>query len=135
MGRKRNFRTIMTSMTAAAIAYAVAGYHVIIDFSIPPWFLDTARRIAKARDVPLDFVVLRPSEKVCAERAASRSEGRIAGYEAYRELYASFDAGERYIIRDDKSNAARTGEADPEWARRRKVPFKVIASMRRRRSA
>jgi predicted kinase len=106
LGRKRNFKTVMTSMTAAAVPYALAGYHVILDFSIPPWFLDTARKIAKVRDVPLDFVVLRPSEKVCAGRAASRAEGKIPDYEPYRELYASFDEAERYIIQDDKSDAA-----------------------------
>ena len=106
LGRKRNFKTVMTAMTAASVPYAVAGYRVILDFSIPPWFLDTARRVAKVRDVPLDFVVVRPSEEVCAERAAMRNEGKITDYEPYHELYSSFDEAERYIIHDDKSDAA-----------------------------
>jgi hypothetical protein len=105
IGRKRNFTTIMTAMIAAAVPYAVAGYHAIVDFSIPPWFLDTAKRIAKVRDLPLDFVVLRPSEKVCAARAAARSEGKIEDYSGYSELYASFDEAEKFIIRDDESDA------------------------------
>jgi len=105
-GRHKDFRTVMSSMTAAAVPYAVAGYEVIVDFSIPPWFLETARKIAKVRDVPLDFVVLRPSAKICAERAAERAEGAIRDYAPYRELYASFDEAERYIIRDDDGTAA-----------------------------
>jgi len=35
--------------------------------------------------VPLDYVVLRPSETVCEARAASRTEGVIADYGPYRE--------------------------------------------------
>lgn len=33
--------------------------------------------------------------------AASRAEGTIANYTAYRELYSSFDGAERYTIQDD----------------------------------
>jgi chloramphenicol 3-O-phosphotransferase len=39
VGRKKNFRTIMSAMTAAAVPYALVGYEVILDFSIPPWYL------------------------------------------------------------------------------------------------
>jgi len=104
--RHKDFRTIMTSMTAAALPYAVAGYEVIIDFSIPPWFLDTVRKIAKVRDVPVDFVVLRPAEKVCASRAAARAEGAIADYGPYRDLYSDFDEAAPYTICDDEGEAA-----------------------------
>jgi chloramphenicol 3-O-phosphotransferase len=101
-----DFKMIMSAMTAAAVPYALHGYEVIVDFSIPPWFLDNARRIAKRRDVPLDFVVLRPSESVCAARAAHRGEGAIPEYAPYHELYTSFDEAERYTIKDDSSDAA-----------------------------
>jgi adenylate kinase family enzyme len=103
--RIQQFKMVMTAMTAAAVPYALYGYEVIVDFSIPPWFLDTARKVVKAKDVPLDYVVLRPSESVCAERAAGRTEGVIADYTPYRELYASFDDAERYTIKDDASDA------------------------------
>ena len=103
--RHRDFKTIMTAMTAAAVPYALAGYDVILDFSIPPWFLETARRVAKVKDVPLDFVVLRPSEQVCSARAAARVEGAIADYGPYRDLYLSFDGAERHMICDDVSEA------------------------------
>jgi hypothetical protein len=105
-GLDKNFRMIMTAMTAAAVPYALAGYEVILDFSIPPWFLDTARKVVKVRDVPLDFVVLRPDETVCAARAAARDEGRITDYAPYHDLYASFEGAGRYIIRDEGSDAS-----------------------------
>jgi adenylate kinase family enzyme len=102
----KNFKMIMTSMTAAAVPYALYGNEVVLDFSIPPWFLDTARAVVKVKDVPLDFVVLRPSMEVCAARAAGRSEGAIADYAPYRDLYMSFNEAEHHIIQDDKSDAA-----------------------------
>ncbi len=104
--REMKFKMTMTAMTTAALPYALYGYEVILDFSIPPWFLETAQRVAKAKDVPLDYVVLRPSEVVCAARAAARAEGAIADYTPYRELYSLFDKAERYTIQDDASDAA-----------------------------
>ena len=103
---KKNFKMIMTAMMTASLPYALYGYEVIVDFSIPPWFLETAIRIVETRKLPLDYVVLRPSEAVCAERAAARAEGKIADYTPYRELYACFDEVERFTIRDDTSEAS-----------------------------
>jgi predicted kinase len=107
MGRKRNFQIIMRSMTAASLPFAISGYEVILDFSIPPWFLDTVRKIAERREVPLDLVILRPSESVCAARAAARAEGTISDYTPYHDFYADFDAPERHIVADDQSDATQ----------------------------
>src|SRR5262249_3949612 len=63
-----SFRMIMASMTAAAVPYAAAGSTVVLDFSMPPWFLEVALRIAGVRKVPIDYVVVRPSLAVCARR-------------------------------------------------------------------
>ena len=104
--REKDFKMIMTAMTAAALPYALYGYEVILDFSIPPWFLETAQRVVKWKDLDLDYVVLRPSETVCAARAAGRAEGAIADYTAYRELYSSFDGVERHTICDDTGDPA-----------------------------
>ena len=103
--RQKNFKMIMTSMVAAALPYALYGYEVVLDFSIPPWFLPTARKVIKNR-VPLDYAVIRPSEKICAERAAARTEGAVADYSKFHELYLSFDEAQQYIIFDDTSDAA-----------------------------
>jgi len=105
-GMHKNFRMIMTAMVAAAVPYALNEYEVILDFSVPPWFLGTARKIAGRKEVPLDFVVLRPSETVCAARAAARVEGAIEDYARYSELYASFDEAGSHILCDDEGSAA-----------------------------
>jgi chloramphenicol 3-O-phosphotransferase len=100
----RNFKMVMTAMMAAAVPYALYGNEVILDFSIPPWFLETAIKIVKNRAIALHYVVLRPSEKVCAARAATRHEGKIADYKLYHDLYTSFNQVQRYIIPDDTSD-------------------------------
>ena len=99
-----NFTMIMRAMTASARHCARDGYAVVLDFSIPPWYLDGVRALLQGQ--PFDYVVLRPSEAVCVARAAARAEGTIADYEPYRELYRSFDAAQRHIISDDDADPA-----------------------------
>jgi Chloramphenicol phosphotransferase-like protein len=60
-GLRDNFPVLVRSMTAAAVPFARSGFRVLIDFSIPPTYVDTARKILK--EVPFDFVLLRPSLK------------------------------------------------------------------------
>ena len=97
--RRKNFHVIMRSMTAATIPFARSGYDVLLDFSIPPDFLDTARKILK--EVPLNYVVLLPSMATCESRAAMRLEGAIHDYRPYREFYALFDAPGFETIEDE----------------------------------
>jgi ABC-type oligopeptide transport system ATPase subunit len=106
--RKENFRVIMRAMTAAAIPFARSGFDVLVDFSIPPDFLSTARKILK--EVSLDYVVLRPSEAVCEARAANRVDGKIADYASYREFYRLFDDATRYTVSDDDADAPTVAE-------------------------
>src|SRR5580658_4028874 len=87
--RREVFHVIMRSMVAAAIPFARSGYEVLIDFSIPPQFLGTARKIVK--EVPLNYILLRPSLSVCEIRAGSRAEGRISNYASYRDFYTLFE--------------------------------------------
>ena len=54
--RSENFGVPMRSMTAAAVPFARSGFDVLLDFSIPPEFLTTARKILK--EIPLDYIVL-----------------------------------------------------------------------------
>src|SRR5579872_5972358 len=70
--RQRTFRAIMSAMTAAAVPYALANFEVLLDFSIPPWYLERVQALVQRREIALDYVVLRPSERVCAARAAAR---------------------------------------------------------------
>jgi len=72
------FPVLAQSMAAAAVPFARSGFRVLIDFSIPPAFVETARKILK--ETPFDFVLLRPSLQVCVERSASRETGAITDY-------------------------------------------------------
>ncbi|HEY5256597.1 MAG TPA: AAA family ATPase [Acidobacteriaceae bacterium] len=102
--RREQFRLLMRSVTAAAIPLARSGYEVLLDFSFPLDFLDTARKILK--EIPIDFVILRPSLAVCKQRAASRPEGKIADYSAYRDFYAMFEGLSNHEVGDVEANPA-----------------------------
>ncbi len=93
----------MRAMTAAALPLARSGYEVILDFSIPPQFLETARKILK--EVPLNYIVLLPSLAVCESRASQRSEGKISNYADYRDFYSLFADSLPYIVSDDDADA------------------------------
>ena len=101
--QRENFRIIVRSMTAAALPFARSGYDVLLDFSIPPEFLKTARVILK--EVPLDYILLRPSQAVCEARAAGRKEGAIVDYAAYQDFYSLFDTLHRLTIVNDEASA------------------------------
>ena len=103
-GVRENFPVLVRSMTAAAVPFARSGFRVLIDFSIPPAYLDTARKILK--EVPIDFVLLRPSLQVCVERAASRKEGAITDYGMLKNFYALFEEGTVEPICDDNADPA-----------------------------
>jgi len=105
-GIKTNFKIIMRSATAAAIPYAMNDYETIVDFSIPPRFLETAIKMTKSREIPLDYVVIRPHLDICINRAATRAEGPIKDYKHLEEFYASFDAAQKHTIYDNESDAA-----------------------------
>lgn len=104
LSHRENFRVILRAMTAAAIPFARSGYDVLIDFSTPPDFLDTARKILK--EVPLDYVVLCPSQSVCEDRAARRAAGSISDYGPYRSFYSLFESAARFTIRNDEADPA-----------------------------
>jgi len=103
-GLRGNFPVLIRSMTAAAVPFARSGFSVLIDSSIPPTYVDTARKILK--EVAFDFVLLRPSLQVCVERAASREEGPITDYGMLKSFYARFEEWTVEPICDDNADPA-----------------------------
>lgn len=102
--RGEQFRLLMRSMTAAAIPLSRGGYEVLLDFSFPVDFIETARKILK--EIPLDFVMVRPSIAICEQRAAARTEGKITDYDMYRDFYTMFEGLPKHEIADDQADAA-----------------------------
>jgi adenylylsulfate kinase-like enzyme len=101
--RTEVFQVIMLALTAAAMPFACSGYEVLIDFSIPPQFLRTARKILK--EGPLNHIALQPSLSVCEISPASRSEGRINNYTPHRDYYVLFEAPSMHVVSDDAADA------------------------------
>jgi chloramphenicol 3-O-phosphotransferase len=99
--RGENFRILMRSMTAASLPFARSGYDVLLDFSVPTAFLPVALVILK--DTKLDFILLRPSLAVCAERALQRKAGKIRKYDA--GFYDMFAGADEYAVADDDGDA------------------------------
>ena len=102
------FTMTMRAMLASAWHYHRDGYHVIVDFSVPPAYLDAAKKLLRGE--AFHFVILRPSRDVCAARAASRPEGIVRDYGRYDEFYRSFDADERFSISDEASTPQAIAE-------------------------
>jgi hypothetical protein len=101
--RRKRFRVLMRSVTAAAVALARSGYEVLLDFSFPLDSLETGRKIVK--EIPLDFVMLRPSIAICKQRAATRPEGKISNYNVYRDFYTMFEGLPKHEIGRDAADA------------------------------
>jgi predicted kinase len=92
---------LMRSVVGAALPFAREGYEVLIDFVVGPWFVSAFREAVG--DAPLDYVVLRASEQVCAQRAGARADHPILDYAPMRSLHASLSnlgAFERHAVDD-----------------------------------
>jgi AAA domain len=109
--RATNSGLVIKSMMLAALPYAKGGYQTIVDFSVGPWHLGLFR--AWIKDTPFKYVILCPSEATCAERAASRKEGKMPDYSLYHDLHAAFcELGEfeKYAIRHVGADPASLAE-------------------------
>src|SRR5580700_8843176 len=66
---------VIDATAAAAAAYAVGGYLVVVDGIIGPWFLE--RWLSHLpNELPVHYIVLRPSKEVALQRAIERSGNR-----------------------------------------------------------
>ena len=63
---------VVDATAAAAAVYARGGYLVVVDGIIGPWFLE--RWLSHlSHELPVHYVVLRPSEEVALQRAIERT--------------------------------------------------------------
>jgi hypothetical protein len=106
IGHRKNFGMIMTSMIVSSFSFTRAGYEVIIDFSIPPWFLDKAKELILSRGFMMDYIIIKPDINICAGRAAERLEGTVKNYSRYKEFYDDFNGLEANTIHNDTADAS-----------------------------
>ena len=78
----RQNRTVLRSVASAAAEMASGGYQVVVDGIVGPWHFDVVTTVLEARDIGLDYVVLRPDQETCLARARGRAGEvpRVAGH-------------------------------------------------------
>lgn len=107
---KQQNEVVMQIVAQAATGYACAGYHVIVDGIVGPWFIDVFRTLA-ADEVPLHYIVLRPDESVAVDRAMSRSSPALTDDGPVRKMYAEFSAlgtFEAFVLDTSRQTAEET---------------------------
>jgi predicted kinase len=105
-------QNVMISEIAASVAgqYARHGYLVVLDGVVRPWWLPAFA----ALDVPLHYVVLRPSLEEAVARCQSRGGDSLTDPVVVADLHAQFSelgAHERHVLPTAGLDRQRTLEA------------------------
>jgi predicted kinase len=113
-------RTVVRSYLAAAAAMAAGGYPTVLDGIFGPWMFDLLTPPTLPDDMPVHYVVLRPSLEVALARATSRrGEERVPGHpaltdeEPIRAMWQQFShlgAYERHVIDTTDLGPSETAE-------------------------
>lgn len=92
---------VINVLSKVAEGYAVAGYFVILDGIIGPWFLEPFMTVATR----LHYVVLRPSLDVAIERCRERGGDALKDPATIASLYrqlSSLGEFERHVIQTEQ---------------------------------
>lgn len=79
-------QVVIDAVACAAQRYARGGYFVVLDGVVGPWFLGRIRRIV---DVPIHYIVLRPSLTTTVARAQERTD-RLKEFDPIQNLHSQF---------------------------------------------
>ena len=102
---------VMDVAADAAAAYADAGYTVVWDGIVGPWFLDRIARRLGARKIRVQYLVLRPSRVTALERVQERGDtAETTGAEAMYHHFADLGQFESHVVSSD-APAARVIKA------------------------
>lgn len=102
---------VMDVAADAAAAYADAGYTVVWDGIVVPWFLERVAGRLGARNIGLQYLVLRPSRVTASERVLRRGDTvETTGAEAMYHQFADLGEFESHVVSSDEP-AARVIEA------------------------
>lgn len=96
---------VMDVVTDAAAGYAEAGYVVVWDGIVGPWFLDRVLARLAARNVPVRYLVVRAERETALARVRARDRSvEVSGAEAMWGQFADLGGLESHVV---------SGEGDP----------------------
>ncbi len=94
---------VMDVVTDAAAAYAEAGYAVVWDGVVGPWFLDRVARRLAARRLPLRYLVVRPDREVALDRVRKRDGvTETSGAEIMYGQFAALGEFESHVVESNR---------------------------------
>ncbi len=93
---------VMVAVADAAAAFADAGYVVVWDGIVGPWFLDGIARRLGARDIRVQYLVLRPGRGTAAQRVQGRGDTpETSGAETMYDQFADLGDFEPHVVSSD----------------------------------
>lgn len=109
--QKQN-EAVTDAIAGAACSYAAGGYFTIIDGIVGPWFLAPYREAAASKNVPLHYIVLRPTDAdVTFARVQTRGAHGLKAEGPVRELFRQFsnlESLEKYAVDPGAMSADET---------------------------
>lgn len=114
-GSDRQSATAIDAVGAAAGRFATAGYTVVIDGIVGPWFLGPLRRAVGHQPGGVGYVVLRPSRTVALRRACERTGPSdltaAKPVQAMCDTFAELGPCERDVVDSSEQDLAATAHA------------------------
>lgn len=93
---------VMVVAADAAAAYADAGYTVVWDGIVGPWFLDRIVQRLGARKIRVQYLVLRPRRDTMLERVQGRDDTtETTDAEALYDQFAELGVFESHVVPSD----------------------------------
>ena len=93
---------VMVVAADAAAAFAEAGYTVVWDGIVGPWFLGLVARRLGAREIRVQYLVLRPKRATASQRVQGRGDTpENSGAETMYDQFADLGEFESHVISSD----------------------------------
>ena len=93
---------VMVVAADAAAAYADAGYTVVWDGIVGPWFLDGIAQRLGAREIRVQYLVLRPRRVTASQRVRGRGDTpETSGAETMYDQFADLGEFEPHVVSSD----------------------------------
>lgn len=85
--------------TDAAAGFAEAGYGVVLDGGVDPWFIDRVARRLAARSLSVRYLVLRTEAEMMLERVRRRDNtDEVSGAETLVDRFSALGEFERHVV-------------------------------------